>query len=193
MNNMKNELIYKLALAGEINPKILEVTENLSDDLRQINFEAIKIILADTDYGFGWSTEKCERAEILYKRIQYLFSKNPSIYFPIEILNFIDKIHNCYFDYAFKYFVEVKSLFYDSTSIMRLFINWYSTVADFRSYKYIKPKIGYACHHPVFAINFKPKKNELNNFKKEVLQEFVNTKKLYFDEFGEELNLKNLC
>ena len=191
---MKTETLIKMAYANGINPIIQDQTKNLNIEIANINLEKIKIVLNDDNYEINWSIKKCNRAELQYKRFLHLQIKFPTAYFPIEVINFVEKIHFVMYKTQNELF-ESKSSFATDTFFYHPFVmQWHSNVTDFRSYQYSKPLIfGYGNHQPIFATKFKPWQTQIDARKKEVREKFEETKKLYFSEFGERLDLKNIC
>lgn len=58
----------------------LEVSEKLyMADIENLDFSMVKLKLQDTDEGQGWSPEKCDEAEIEYKRFLALKRKYPEL------------------------------------------------------------------------------------------------------------------
>ena len=190
---MKKEILIKMAYANEINPTIHEQTKCLHPDIAKINLEKIKVVLNDDSYGINWNLEKCNRAEVQYKRFLHLQNKFPKTYFPIEVINFMDRIHTIIWKTQNQLLESNYSFSSDTFPFHSFIMQWHSNVTDFRSYKYLKPIVfGYGSNQPIFAIKFKPWQTEIDERKNEVLAKFDETKRIYFKEFGEQLDLKNI-
>lgn len=191
---MKKETLIKMAYANGINPIIQEQTKYLAPVIANINLEKIKVVLHYDNNGVNWKMKKCNRADLQYKRFLHLQNKFSTIYFPIEVIVFMEKIHSVIHKTQNELLKNNYSFATDTFSILPFIIQWHSNVTDFRSYKFSKPLVyGYGNHQPIFAIRFKPWQTQIDERKSEVLEKFEETKKLYFVEFGEHLDLKNIC